>query len=458
MSAGHCHNADMNNEERHEVALWRHSILGPLVSARLERGDRCAEFQAAAKRRYVRPDGSSVKLSARTIEGWYYRYLAGGLEGLRPSRRSDRGHGKHLDETVRDLIVRLKREKPRRSVRRLIKILERANKVMPGTLTRSTVHRLLVEHRLGGRPERKALRERRSFLVEHAGDLWVGDVMHGPRVLVDPSGLARKSYLVSVMDVATRFLVASQFTRSEQAVDHERVLKAALRTYGRPRTYYVDLGAAYIADSLKNGCAALGIHLLHTAPRDAQAKGSIERWHRTWRAEVGDELPDEALPLSELNAKHWAWLRTEYHAREHSTTKRRPLEHLLAESGHVRELPHRVDIDEAFWHRVRRKVRNDGTVRFEGGYLEVSYELTGSWVELRFDPTIDNPRPKVYVDDHFICDTTPLDLHSNATRRRRRKSIVDDPAQATGIDVLGDIEEEHYERTSLVRSDDQEDG
>ena len=45
--------------------------------------------------------------------------------------------------------------------------------------------------------------------------------------------------------------------------------------------------------------------------QDCEAKGVIERWHRSWRDEVGDELPDAPLPLGELNAKHWAWLAAE---------------------------------------------------------------------------------------------------------------------------------------------------
>jgi hypothetical protein len=42
--------------------------------------------------------------------------------------------------------------------------------------------------------------------------------------------------------------------------------------------------------------------------QDCKAKGVIERFHRTWREEVGDELPAEPLPLADLNAKHWSWL------------------------------------------------------------------------------------------------------------------------------------------------------
>jgi transposase InsO family protein len=57
--------------------------------------------------------------------------------------------------------------------------------------------------------------------------------------------------------------------------------KQAIAKHGPPRTYYVALGSAYIADSLVLICAELGIRLLHTGVQDCEAKGVIERRHRT---------------------------------------------------------------------------------------------------------------------------------------------------------------------------------
>ena len=42
--------------------------------------------------------------------------------------------------------------------------------------------------------------------------------------------------------------------------------------HGPPRTYYVDLGSAYVADSLALICAELGIRRLHTAVQDCEAR------------------------------------------------------------------------------------------------------------------------------------------------------------------------------------------
>ena len=289
------------NEENLELALWKLSVLGPLISARLEHGDRQAWFAEAAERVHRRPDGQLVRLSARTIEAWFYLYRQGGLKALGRRQRSDRGQPRAIEPKVADLVLRARREKPRRSIRRIIRMLERARVVRPGELSRSAVHRLLAAHGISGRPRRGPSAERRSFLVEHAGDLWMGDAMHGPRVIA-PDGKIRKSYLIGQLDVATRYLPHSAFFLAEGAAQHEYGFKQALLKGGRPRTYYVDLGSAYIARSLRAICGELAIHLVHTAPRDCEAKGAIERFHKTWREEIGDELPDHPLTLAELNA------------------------------------------------------------------------------------------------------------------------------------------------------------
>ena len=440
----------MEHDAKQAVALWRLGVLGPLTSARLGHGDRRRYFAEAAGRTHERPDGTRVQLSVRTIEMWYYAYRRGGFQALFPRDREDRGKSRVISAEIAEHLLRVKRERPRRSIQRIIRMLERAGLVRAGELHRSTVHRLLAAHGVSARPLRGPAAERRSFLPEHAGDLWVGDALHGPLVLA-PDRSVRKAYLLSQIDGATRYVPHSYFAVSESAVDQEYGLKQAIAKHGPPRTYYVDLGAAYIADSLGLICAELGIRLLHTGVQDCEAKGVIERWHRTWREEVGDELPEHPLPLAELNAKHWAWLAAEYHARPHATTGRVPREHWLAEVPSLRTLPRTTNLDEVFLHRERRVVRKDGTVRFGGGFLEVRPELVGREVELRFDPRDAALRPRVFVADRFVCDTVPLDRLRNASRRRRRlRGTAAPAADPSGLDPLALIEAEHYQRVRPV--------
>lgn len=446
----------MNDDDKKAIALWRLGVLGPLMSARLEHGDRKNYFAEAASRTHQEPSGRWVKLSPRTVEAWFYTYREGGFEALFPQTRNDRQKSRAIGPEVADLVLRAKREKPRRSIRRIIRMLERARKVGPGELSRASVHRLLMAHGASQRPVRGPSAERRSFIHEHVSDLWVGDALHGPQVIA-PDGELRKAYLLSQIDCATRYLPHSFFALSEGSIEHEHGLKQAILKHGPPRAYYVDLGSAYRADSLQMICAELGIRLLHTGKQDCEAKGVIERWHRTWREEVGDELPAYSLTLAELNSKHWAWLSAEYHARIHDTTGRAPREHWLSDCENLRKIPSGKNLDEVFLHRERRKVRKDGTVRFRGGLLEVEPEWTGKWVELRFDPSDEEALPRVFVDNRFVCDTVPLDRLHNATRTRRRNLGTPSPfVEKTGLDPLTLIEEEHYRRTHLPIEPDEE--
>jgi transposase InsO family protein len=440
----------MTPEDKQAVALWRLGVLGPLISARLEHGDRRRYFAEAAARIHERPDGTRVELAARTIEAWYYAYRRGGFPALFPRARADRGRSRAIAAELAEQILRVKRERPRRSIRRIIRMLERARLVPVGALHRATVHRLLAAHGASARPLRGPATERRSFLPEHAGDLWVGDSLSGP-LAIAPTGAVGTAYLLSQIDGATRFVAHSFFAMSEGAVDEEYGLQQAIAKHGLPRTYYVDRGPAYIAHSLRVICAELGIRLLHTGVQDCEAKGVIERWHRTWREEVGDELPDYPLPLAELNATHWAWLAAEYHARRHDTTGRAPREHWLAEVPFLRPGPRPSQLAEVFLHRERRVVRKDGTVRFRGGFLEVRPELVGRAVELRFDPRDEPARPRVFVDQRFVCDTVPLDRLRNASRRRRRLGGDGPPAaEPSGLDPLALLEAEQYARVRPV--------
>lgn len=447
MAAVPAYNGAMDDKTKRDIALFRIAVLGPLVGAELEHGDVVRLCREAAERRWEWPDGTLDTLAAATIRDWYYDYTNGGFCALMPRDRKDLGTT-HIRQELVDLILRAKREKPRRSIPRIIKLLVRAKKAESGELSKSAVHRLLVHHAISGRPLRGPSAERRSFLYERAGDLLIGDALHLRRKVIDPAGRLRKAYLLSQLDCATRYVPESYFAFHEDAPAQEKGLKQALRVHGLWRAYYVDLGAAYVARSLKLVCAELGMRLIHAGAGDAAAKGAIEKWHRTWREEVEDELPEHPIALSELVAMHRAWLACEYHARVHHTTRRAPREHWLELCHCLRPLPRGVDLDALFLHRATRTVNGTGTVRWGGGRLEVSPELSGHKVELRFDPSDPQMLPKVFVGGKFVCDTVPLDLYRNAYRKRRRDLGQPDPrVDPTGISPLDDLVHEHQRLT-----------
>jgi len=446
--AGSGYDGAMDEKTKQDIALLRVSILGPLVGAELEHGDVVELCRKAAKLRWVLPDGTLEKFAAETIRDWHYAYRKGGFVALLPRDRKDLGKSDIRPELA-DLVIRAKQERPRRSIKRIIRMLERAKWADPGELSKSAVHRLLAGNHISGRPARGPSAERRSFLYEFPGDLLIGDTLHPRRKVIDTKGRLRKVYMLSQIDCATRYVPESYFDFTEDAPAQEHGLKQALLAHGRWRKYYVDRGPAYISRSLKIICAELDMQLLYTGAGDAAAKGAIERWHRTWREEVEDELPDHPIPLAELEEKHCAWLACEYHARKHDTTQRVPREHWLELCDHLRPLPRGVDLDHLFLHRAIRTVSKVGTVRWGGGRLEVSPDLNEQEVELRYDPSDPDKLPKVFVAGRFVCDCVQLDLYRNAHRQRRRNLGAPDPkVEPTGISPLNDLVAEHQRRTS----------
>ena len=282
----------------HPMALFRYSVLGTLVSrAELQRGELKAILHELAARHYDIPGSRNSLLSEKTIEAWFYAWRRGGIEALTPKARSDRGQSKIAPE-VQEAILAAKRENPRRSIRTIRRLLERRGTVAKGELSRSAIHRLLQAHGLS-RPSGSASEpeERRAYVAEYAGDIWYGDVMHGPRVPM--GGGLRKAYLVSLMDDASRLITHSAFCPGETALDIEAVLKQAVLKRGLPVKLVTDYVARHIiglmcplplcggcsVNALKNGrCSRLWPHNIYRDCIHLSSDGSSRQIGFSWDA------------------------------------------------------------------------------------------------------------------------------------------------------------------------------
>ena len=434
-------------KELHPIALFRLSVLGPLISrSRLERGDLKRLIQELASRDYDIPGSDRCRLGEKTIEAWYYRWRREGIEALMPQPRLDRGQSK-LPAAVQEAITAAKRDNPRRSVDLIISLLEQTGTAARGELSRSSVHRLLQRQGLSRLTGSASLpEEHRAYEAEYAGDIWYGDVMHGPRVMVQ--GRLRKVYLVSLMDDASRLLTHGAFCTSEKALDIEGVLKQAVLKRGLPVKLVVDNGSAYRAGTLRGICARLGIHLIYCRPYAPEGKGKLERWHRTFRDQFLSELePSRIHDLSDLNARLWAWVEAAYHRRPHRALQGlTPLARYQQDLPRIRTLGNRAArLDELFYHRIARKVRKDGTVTYQGERFEVPYELSGQRIQLVVDP---HAAQVIGVEDAAgasLGAATPLDTLANNHRTRRKPNpITDEPDSApTGANLV-ELAYRHY--------------
>jgi transposase InsO family protein len=424
--------------EIHPLALFRLSVLGSLVSReRLHRGELQKAIGELAGREYAIPGSARRMLAQKTIQAWYYTWRKEGIAGLEPKVRFDRGQSK-MPATVQAAVLAAKRDNPRRSVRQIKRLLEADGQVASQSLSRSSVHRLLQHNGLSQLTGSSSLpEEKRSFGAEFAGTIWYGDVMHGPHVPI--KGQLRKTYLVSLLDDASRLVAHSAFCLGETALDIEGVLKQALLRRGVPIKFIVDNGAAYRATTLQGVCARLGIHLIFCRPYAPEGKGKLERWHRTFRDQFLSEIDERLITsLDDLNARLWAWIEQVYHQTVHSS-----LDGLTPLARYQRDLPRirslgakAVQLDALFYHRVTRFVRKDGTVSYLAQRFEVPYELSGKTVRLVVDP---HAQRVVGVEDQAgvsLGQATALDVLANVHRTRRKPQA---PVKLAGTAALTDM-------------------
>lgn len=436
----------------HPTALFRLMVLGPLASrGEIKRGEAKRIIRQLAVESYNIPDSNRTHLSEETIARWYSMWKRGGINALDPKVRVDRG-STQLPESVQNKIIELKKDKPERSINQLIDMIERAGLVSKGNLARATVHRFLQQQHLSKRilPDQATI-ERRSFVAEYPGDLWQGDVLHGPSI--QTSNGMKKTYLVSLMDDASRLIAHSAFCFGETALDIEGVLKQAILKRGLPHKLLIDNGSAYISGSLKSICARLEIHLIYCRPREPESKGKLERFHRTFREQFLSELDLSKINgLSDLNARLWAWIERVYHQRIHGGLEdgKTPLERWREDLHHVRPLlPHVVEhIDDLFYYREERLVRKNGTISWNGHFYEVQHNLVGDKVTLVFNP---HTNQAIRIETAFGDNLGPvvlLDLNSNLHRKRQRPYVA--PASPKEQKEYA-IESIHSEYTQLCR-------
>jgi putative transposase len=430
------------------MALLRLSVLGPLASRdHLGRGELQKIIKELAKQTYLIPNSRRVHLSEKTIERWYYLWRKKHIDGLTPLIRSDKNTSQ-LPPDIQEAIIACKKDNPARSIQTIINYLEAIGAIQKRQLSRSTVHRLLKRNQLSKRLVADVQTiERRAFESHYAGDLWSGDVMHGP--LIQTSDGMRKVYLVTVMDDASRLICHSAFCLNETAVSIEFVLKEALLKRGIPKKMLVDNGAAYRSDSLQSVCALLKIRLIYSRPYEPESKGKIERWHKTVRNQLMTELDLKAIhSLDELNARLWVWIEQMYHQTPHSALENNqtPLERFKQDLLKIQPLGELAKhIDDYFYHRIKRKIKKDATLSFEGTLFEVPFELAGETVYLVVDAPTSTAKYVESMKHEWLGPAHPLDKKANNTRTRQRPNTSSSSSSTPKISLV----EELYKKSQI---------
>jgi putative transposase len=421
------------NHYIHPMALFRLSVIGPLTSRdSLDHGELKKIVRELSVKTYDIPNSKRVHIDGKTIERWFYQWRKHGIDGLNPKNRSDKGISQ-LPKDIQQKLLALKKENSKRSLNTLIRLLEMQGHIQKNQIARATIHRFLKVHGLS-KPENQSdtTIERRAFEALFAGDIWYGDVMYGPRIQTK-NGI-EKTYLVSIMDDASRLICHSAFCLDETALSIEFILKEALLKRGMPKKLVIDNGSAYRSNSLQSVCARLNIQIIYCRPYEPEGKGKLERFHRTFRDQFLTEINIKDIQcLDDLNARLWVWIEKIYHQTPHSALKENttPLTRFQKDLIKIKPLGHFAEnLDKYFYHRIKRRVKKDSTISYDGGLYEVSCSLVNQDVLLVFDPHDKKPKWIESMHNERISEVYLLDKYANNQRIRHRSKTKNEDEKA----------------------------
>ena len=103
----------MTEKDKQDIALLRYSIISPILNSDASVDSRKDLFKQAADRSYTTSSGTKLSVSWYTIERWFYLYRKHGFDALKPKGRTDCGHGRKMNDDIRETIIFLRQRYPR---------------------------------------------------------------------------------------------------------------------------------------------------------------------------------------------------------------------------------------------------------------------------------------------------------------------------------------------------------
>jgi putative transposase len=424
---------DKNNLQE-QVALFRYGIIADFIN--LDAGSRglYAQLKKKAAQHYTIPGSRRTRVAEETIRSWLKKYRKDGFDGLLPKARNDLGKARRLPLAVQDILLTIKEENPEFTVPLVIKKARTSGQVAGDIrLPESTVYKLLARHGLTKKQSTPG-KDHRRFSYLHAGELFMSDVMHGPAVK-DINGRKRKTYLIALIDDATRVVPYAAFAHSENTSAFLAVLKQAVLRRGIPMRLFVDNGSAFRSHHLSLVCAKLGITLIHARAYHPESKGKIERWFRSVRQQFLPMLTQKELSsLDTVNRALWSYVEMEYHRSPHRMLGETPLDRWAGSSHRVRYPEPGLDLDDLFLFEVRRKVQKDRTISLNGIVYEIEASLVGETVTLRYNPADQGETIEVCHQGRFIQKAKRVDTYANCFVKRDRPSSTLEEIKETDVE------------------------
>ncbi len=396
-------------------ALLRHQVVSE-VRGRVHAGEKVGEaIGEVLKLPHYNPDGSSRKLTKRTVERWLEAFQKNGAGGLEPKKRERIADSMVLSDKIVDYVKAQKQLDPEASVPEVIRRAKNTGVIASiDDVCRTTVWRACKRMNLPvGRSKNAKQRDQRRFAYPHRMMMVIGDGKHFR------AGASRlKRVALPILDDSTRFglgIIVGTTECTELFLDifHQVILRVGLMI-----TMFLDRGAGFRSKDTQTVLARLNIGLIHGEKAYPPGHGKIERFNSTMKQQVLRGLDGNAAvdpDTAALTLRLRSWLFGGYnHTPHEGLDGQTPAERWYADT---RDLI----FPEAGWERhftisVDRGVSNDNVLSHEGVHYEVPRGSAGSKIIVTRHLLDDNALTVLHEGKEIRLH--PVDLAANADASR----------------------------------------
>lgn len=386
-------------DQGREEGLRRYRIIVPLLDESL------AECEKRQIRRLV---CDQEGISERTLRRYVAAFKQRGFDALLPGERKDKGSSKAISPEALHMAAEMRQEVPGRSAKRIQQLLESEGH----RVARSTLERQLRLQGLSGREIKAGQKPvaSRRFNRQGRNTLWQSDLKYGP-YLPDPEHAGHKirTYLVAIIDDATRMVVHAEFYDNQKLPVLEDTFRKAIIKCGAPDNIYIDNGKIFVSQWLRLACARLRIRHLSTKAYSPESKGKIERFNRTVEEFLEEARLEKPQTLEQLNKLYRDWLSEGYNHREHSALGGKSPAQAFTEDAKALRFPGPEALREAFLWEKTPKADKTGCVSLCGLCYEVGLEYIRKRVVVRYDP-FDLSLVEVWYDGEKKKLVSPINI------------------------------------------------
>jgi transposase InsO family protein len=410
----------MNDEERQKIALFRYGIIAPAVSGNYDETlSLKGFFRDAANRVYTNPRGEDTRVTASTIERWFYSYKKGGFDALIPQRRTDTGMCRKLDSDLCEQISFLKHEYPRLPATLIHQKLIDNGSILKGEVSLSTVTRYI--NRLKSEQHLTNNTDMKRYEREHINEVWCGDSSVGPYLTV--CNKKKRTFIIALIDDASRMITGIDIFFNDNFINLMSVMKTAVTRFGRPKLFNFDNGASYRNKQMELLAARIGTVIHYNQPYTPTGKAKIERWFRTLKDHWMSQLSmKDYSSLDELRCSLLKYVNSYNKCIHSSLNGMSPQNRFFSESVLINRLSDE-EIDKSFLLEYERRVSSDNVIVIDETEYEVPYRYARQRIKLRYSADFET----VYVVDSFSGELEPIKLlnkHDNAHIKREKVRLT----------------------------------